>query len=516
MGERHRGSERSWLLILVFAAGMATMAVEMAASRLLRPHFGDSLIVWANLIGLILLYLAVGTWLGGKWADRHPQATIPYQITAWAGFLIGLVPFTARPILLLADAGIQDLAPGLLLGSFLGVVLLFALPIILLGCISPFALRLSVRDVGSSGSTAGSIYALSTAGSILGTFIPALVLIPWVGTRRCFLLLAISLMGLSALALWHRLRRPPLGSLALLAAIIALSLILWPTGAIRSARGLLYERESAHNYIQVSDESGLRQLKLNEGEGIHSVYRAGQLHTDGAWDYFLAAPFFNSPPFAAEEVDSLCLIGLAGGTIARQYTAAFGPISIDGVELDQAVIETAREWFAMTQPNLRAVAEDGRRFLAHSDQRYDVIAVDAYRVPYIPFHLTTREFFSLVREHLTERGAVAINVGRTDVDYTLVAALAATMQQVFPSVHLINVPQTFNSLLVATVQPTEAASLAANIQTVDDPFLHHALSRTAANLGSLPPERGRILTDDWAPIEQMTHSLILRYWLGGD
>jgi predicted membrane-bound spermidine synthase len=516
MSERHDGTERRWLLTMVFAAGMTTMSVEMTASRLLRPHFGDSLVVWANLIGLILIYLTVGAWLGGRWADRHPRGATLYRITTWAGFLIGLVPFTARPILRLADVGLSDFAPGILLGSFGGVVLLFALPVILLGCVSPFALRLSVRDVGSSGGTAGSIYALSTAGSILGTFVPVLILIPWVGTRRCFLLLAISLIGLSALAQWHRLRRPPLESLALLALTLALCVFLWPRGAIRSTTGLLHERESAYNYIQVREEEGLRQLKLNEGEGIHSVYSADQLDSDGAWDYFLAAPFFNSPPFPAEEVDSLCLIGLAGGTVARQYTAALGPISIDGVELDQAIIEVAREWFAMTQPNVRAVTQDGRRFLAHSDQRYDVVAVDAYRVPYIPFHLTTWEFFLLVRDHLTERGAVAINVGRTDLDYTLVAALAATMQQVFPSVHLINVPQTFNSLLVATVQPTEAASLEANLQTIEDPFLRHTLARTVANLGSLPPEGGRILTDDWAPIEQMTHSLILHYWLGGE
>ncbi len=516
MSDRYRSAERGWLLTMVFVAGMTTMAVEMTASRLLRPHFGDSLIVWANLIGLILIYLTIGTWLGGRWADRRPERATLYRITTWAGFLIGLVPLTARPVLRLADAGMRDFSTDILLGSFLGVVLLFALPVILLGCVSPFVLRLSVRNVRSSGSTAGSIYALSTAGSIVGTFVPVLILIPWVGTRRSFLLLAISLMGLSALALWHDRRRPPLESLALLALILALCVFLWPTGAIRSTSGLLHERESAHNYIQVHEEEGLRQLKLNEGEGVHSVYRADQLRTDGAWDYFLAAPFFNAPPFSAEEVDSLCLIGLAGGTVARQYTAAFGPVSIDGVELDQAIIETAREWFAMNQPNLRAVAQDGRRFLLHSDQHYDVVAVDAYRVPYIPFHLTTREFFSLIREHLTERGAVAINVGRTDRDYTLVAALAATMQQVFPSVYLINVPQTFNSLLVATVQPTEAANLKANLQTAEDPFLRDALARSAANLASLPSQGGRILTDDWAPIEQMTHLLILRYWLGGE
>jgi predicted membrane-bound spermidine synthase len=495
---------------------MTTMAVEMAASRLLQPHFGDSMVIWANLIGLVLVYLTVGAWLGGRWADRHPDEVILYRISACAGFMVGIVPITADPILKLADLGLQGLVGHIILGSFLGVVLLFSLPVVLLGCVSPFALRLGARDVVTLGASAGEIYAFSTAGSILGTFLPVLVLIPWVGTRRTFLILATFLLGLSILALWQSLRRPPLGSLMLLVLLLLLSAWLAPTGAIKRTEGLLFERESTYNYIQVQEVGGLRQLRLNEGEGVHSVYEAQRLQTDGAWDFFLAAPFFNDPPFRPAEVRSLCLIGLAGGTVARQFTAAFGPIPIHGVERDPAIISVGRQWFGMTQPNLRAVAEDGRFFLAHSNQRYDVVAVDAYRVPYVPFHLTTREFFAIALNHLTEKGAVAINVGRTDLDRRLLGAIATTMGQVFPSVHLINVPDTFNSLLVATVQPTEATSLDANRQDIEDPFLRSVLGRATRNLTPLPLEGGRPFTDDWAPIEQMTHALLVQYWLSGD
>lgn len=515
MGAKGTGCEGRLLLTIVFASGMTTMAVEMSASRLLLPHFGDSLVIWANLIGLILIYLAVGAWLGGRWADRHPERATLYRITALAGFLIGLVPFIAQPILRLADVGLRDFAASMLLASFVGVVLLFAVPVILLGCVPPFALRLTVQDVGSSGGAAGRIYALSTLGSILGTFLSVMLLIPWIGTRRTLLLVALFLLGLSVLALWQVTHAPPLGGLVLLALLLLLA-FLWPMGVVKAARGLLYERESAHNYIQVLREGEEIQLKLNEGEGIHSVYNEEQLRTEGAWDYFLAAPFFNSPPFLAQDVGSLCLIGLAGGTVARQYTAAFGPIPIDGVELDAAIVEVGREWFALGGPNLRVVVQDGRYFLAHTQRRYDVVAVDAYRAPYIPFHFTTREFFALVRHHLTERGVVAVNVGRTDVDYRLVAALGSTMSQVFPSVYLINVPETFNSLLVATAQPTEAANLEANLQGARQPLLREVLGRAVANLQPLPPEGGIILTDDRAPIEQMTHFLILRYWLKGE
>jgi len=515
MGGKGTSREGKWLPTMVFASGMATMAVEMSASRLLLPHFGDSLVIWANLIGLILIYLAVGGWLGGRWADRHPEGATLYRITASAGFLIGLVPFVAPPILRLADVGLRHFVAAIVLTSFVGVVLLFALPVILLGCVPPFALRLTVQDVGSSGATAGRIYALSTLGSILGTFVSVLLLIPWIGTRRTFLLLALLLLGLSVLALWQAVRRPPLAGLALLAVILVLTL-LWPMGVVKASPGLVYERESAHNYIQVLREGKEVQLKLNEGEGIHSVYSEDRLHTEGAWDYFLAAPFFNTPPFLACEVESLCLIGLAGGTVARQYTAAFGPIPIDGVEVDSAIVEVGRRWFGLSEPNLQVMVQDGRYFLARTERHYDIVAVDAYRAPYIPFHLTTREFFALVRDHLSETGVVAINVGRTDVDYRLVAALGATMSQVFPSVYLIDVPETFNSLLVATAQPTDAANLEANLQSVTQPLLRDVLWRAVANLRPLPAEKGFVLTDDRAPIEQMTHLLILRYWLEGE
>lgn len=499
---------------MVFVAGMATMGVEMAASRLLQPHFGDSILVWTSLIGLILIYLSVGARLGGRWADRHPETTIVYRLIAWAGFLIGLVPFTSHSILRLADVGLRDFAANILISSLLGILLLFAPPLVLLGCIVPFALRLTVRDVGTIGNAAGQIYALSTVGSILGTLLPVLILIPWVGTRRTFLLLAIFLLSLSILAQWYTFHRVPWESLGFLSLILLLTL-LRPEGIIKRVPGLLVERESLYNYIQVVQVGNERQLKLNEGEGIHSVYSEYRLDTEGAWDFFLAAPFFNQPPFSADEVDSLCLVGLAGGTVARQYTTAFGPIPIDGVELDPAIIEVGREWFTMTEPNLRAVSQDGRYFLAHTDRFYDVVAVDAYRVPYIPFHLTTQEFFTLVRDHLTEQGVVAINVGRTDLDYRLVSAMGTTLHQVFPSVYLIDVPQTFNSLLVATLQPTVAENLEANLQSVKEPFLRGVLQRAWVNLSPLPSDSGIVLSDDRAPIEQMTHFLLLRYWLDG-
>src|SRR5438093_5869034 len=193
---------QGWLLILlVFVAGASSLAVELSASRLLAPYFGTSLFVWANLIGLILLYLTIGYYLGGRLADRYPRPAVLYVLTTTAAFLIGLIPFISRPILYWSLSAFATYSVSVFYGSLVSVILLFAIPMILLGCVSPFAIRLSVERVGKSGRTAGQLYAISTAGSILGTFLPVLWLIPTIGTRMTFFVFALALLLMSIIGL---------------------------------------------------------------------------------------------------------------------------------------------------------------------------------------------------------------------------------------------------------------------------------------------------------------------------
>ncbi|MGC8780390.1 MAG: fused MFS/spermidine synthase, partial [Anaerolineae bacterium] len=201
---------RGYLGLLVFTAGFATLGVELSAARLLDPWFGNSLIVWAGLIGLILLYLALGYALGGAIADRSPRLLTLLRLTGVAGLGIGLIPTVSRPVLLVASRGIADLDAGLLAGSMAAVLILFAAPVTLLGCVSPFAVRLALHDVAGSGRVAGRLYAISTAGSILGAFLPVLLLIPNIGTRRTFAVLAASLLLVIAAGLWRIRRREAL------------------------------------------------------------------------------------------------------------------------------------------------------------------------------------------------------------------------------------------------------------------------------------------------------------------
>jgi spermidine synthase len=432
---------------------------------------------------------------------------------AWAAFLVGLVPFAAHPVLTLAARGFTDFNAAMIGGSFVAVLILFSLPVTLLGCISPFIVRLAIEDVSQAGRVAGRVYAISTAGSFLGAFLPDLLLIPTIGTRNTFLvlslfLLAVALLGLARFAP----RRLPL--YLWMPVLILLLAFLLRGQPVKAAEGAIYEAESGYNFIQVVEKEGCRELLLNEGQGIHSVYCPDELRTPGPWDYFLVAPYFNAPPYTPDRVDRVALIGLAAGTMARQYTDVYGPLPIDGVEIDPQIVRVGREYFAMNQPNLNVVVADGRYFLAHSDRRYTVVGVDAYRLPYIPPHLTTVEFFYEVRDHLTDDGVVVINVGHAGGDYRLVEAMLATLLEVFPSAHVIDVPYSFNAVVVATVQPTQPGNLLANLSGLEgDDFLHPTALNAAANLRPTQPS-AVVFTDDRASIELMTNALVLDFVLG--
>src|SRR5216683_3253882 len=360
-------SLQGWLLILlVFVAGACSLAVELSASRLLAPYFGTSLFVWANLIGLILLYLTIGYYLGGRLADRYPRPEVLYTLTIIAAFLISLIPFISRPILEWSQSSFATYSVGVFYGSLISVILLFAVPMILLGCVSPFAIRLRIERLGKTGRTAGQLYAISTAGSILGTFLPVLFLIPTIGTYRTFFTFAVSLLIVSIIGLAStrfdstasRRRRINSSFLPVLLLIPMALSILTIQGPIKAADGsngggvLITERESIYNYIQVVQVGDETQLIMNEGVGIHSIYNPNSILTQGYWDNFLVTPYFNKPPFTQSQVHRVGLIGLGGGTAAREFTAAYGPIPIDGVEIDSTIVDLGRKYFHMTEPNL--------------------------------------------------------------------------------------------------------------------------------------------------------------------
>jgi len=414
---------RGYLTFTVFLAGSVTMSVEFGASRLLGNVFGTSNIVWAVVIGLVLVYLTLGNWLGGRLADKTPSARVYYSVLAWAALGAGAVPLISRPVLRAAAEAFYVLNLGVLAGAFTAVILL----------------------------------------------------------------VLFSLLGLR--------------------------------GTDKRTPGLVYETESAYNYIQVLEVGGFRFLRLNEGQGVHSIYHPTNYFFSGPWDQVLVAPYFNSGARVAD-VRRIALLGLAAGTSARQANVVYPMAQVDGFEIDPTIVEVGREWFGMDLPNLTVFVEDARWGLAHSAGAYDIISVDAYRPPYIPAHLVTREFFMLVYEKLSARGVMVINIGRSTQDRSLVDTLSATVGQVFPVVLIADLPESYNTILFADKNPN--ASWEALEQNL---ALQHSVNTGSALAQIMDITRvGRmetrfaesIFTDDKAPIEFMTNRLVINFLLEGD
>jgi spermidine synthase len=509
-----------YLFFTVFCAGMTSLAIEFGASRLLGNTFGTSNLVWASIIGLILIYLTIGYFIGGYWADRSPKFKTMYGVLAWAGFTAGLVPFVAKPVLRMAASAFDQLQVGILFGSFTAVLILLIVPVILLGTISPFAIRLAMVDSRHAGRISGQIYAISTLGSFIGTFLPVLVLIPLVGTTMTFLIFSlfltlVALVGMFKTTGWRNTIK-----WIWMPIVLCVLGIFWFRGPIKKTAGEIFEKESAYNYIQVLEKDGYRYLRLNEGQGIHSVWNATDLNYGGPWQEFLVAPFFNSPPYQVSQVRNMAIVGLAAGTVARQATSVFGNIPIDGFEIDPAIIAVGKKYFDMNMPNLNAIAQDGRVGLEHSNKTYSIIAIDAYRPPYIPPHLTTREFFEAAREHLPPDGVLVVNVGRSPTDRTLVDQMASTIEAVFPSVYLVDVPESYNTMIYASNKPTQFDNLRKNLEYLKNEsgtsdLLLESLQVAQDNVQPTPSHTV-VYTDDWSPIEWVTNNMVLSYVLFGN
>src|SRR3954447_16785946 len=309
------------LAAVVFVVGSASLGTEIAAARLLAPYFGASTTVWANTIATVLVALSIGYWLGGRLAARHPLQRHMCALVLVAAVGLAAVPFVARPFLDAAVGALSSVSAGAVLGSPLGVLVLVAGPVLLLGAVAPYAIRLSLEEIASSGSIAGRLYAISTAGSLVGTFVSALVLIPFVGTRRTFLVFALALALVAALGMRRRWLLVPLA----LAALIAL-----PVGQIKAGGAdggrVVYEADTQYQYARVvQGADGTRALELNEGLARHSRYRPGSYLTDDYWDGFLVDPraVQERPP------RRLAILGNAAGTTARAYGHYFPGTRID-------------------------------------------------------------------------------------------------------------------------------------------------------------------------------------------
>lgn len=522
------------LIIIATVAGAGTLALEMLAPRLLAPAFGTSQPIWAAVIGMTLLYLAAGYHLGGRWADRTAdRLDLVSRLLVAAGVAAALIAPIAPPLISGARQALQAVAIGSFVGALAVALVLFATPIILLAAVSPLLSRVALGDSDAAriGSVLGRLSMYATVGSLAGTFAAALWLIPTFGTTLSLLLVAAVLIGLGV---WSG--RRPRRALWLL---VVLGLVLWrlmsgPPALAAGCRDCTVQQtiESANNTIQVATRPhpvhGLQTLLLlNEGMAVHSVANAdglrtgapGDLLTDGGpWDYFAIAPYV-LPDQRTSDINSMVMIGAAAGTGTAQFLALHGPdAEVDAIEIDPAIIDVARASFGMNDsataggnPRYRVHVDDGRSWLAAQSRQYDIIAVDAYHQPYIPFHLTTVEFFAMAQQHLTPNGAVVLNAGLgANGDIRLAQALATTMRRVFASVFVLETASYGNWMLIGTNQHIGdgAANFQANYHAMDNPALKQVMEK-ASGFPFLQKDDGPvILYDDHAPVEKLVDEMI--------
>ncbi|MBE2318111.1 fused MFS/spermidine synthase [Solirubrobacter sp. CPCC 204708] len=485
---------------LVFSVGFSTLGAEIAATRLLAPFFGTSTVIWANTIAVVLLALAAGYKLGGTLADRRPSPRALCLCVLAGSALLAVVPFIAHPFLSLSVDAFDEVSVGAFAASLFGTLVLVAVPLLLLGTVSPWATRLKLASVEEAGAVSGRLYALSTVGSLLGVFFVALWAIEAIGSQRTFLVLALVPALVAAVSLFDL-------ELLLVPAALAAALLI-PPGTTKPAADarVLYEVETPYQYARVveRDSDRARMLELNEGQAIHSLARPGTVLTGGYWDGFLTMPFATG---SGRPPARIAALGTAAGTVPRAYARYYPETVIDAVDIDPELFKIGHRYFGLeARPQLREHTQDARPFLRQTEERYDAIFVDAYRQPYIPFYLTTKEFFELVQDRLNPGGSVIVNIGHPNDSPALEEAMSTTMGAVFE--HVVRDPiRSQNSLVMASDVPLSAGAIARAPVSSD---LTQLAQDSAARIEG-PLRGGSVFTDDRAPVEWLIDASIVSY-----
>ena len=498
---------------VAFVTGAIVMSFEMLGSRYLGPHFGVGIYTWAALISTVLAALCVGYFLGGMLADRHPSAAVLAVTVEVGSVYLLLLPVFAEPVLQFFVWNIDDIK----WGSLAAALTIMFFPVTLLGMFSPFAIRLLLTSRQNSGSVSGTVYGVSTAGSIVGTLGTTFFLIPLIGSRAITFTLGIC--GIVAGALlaancWRGRRRARLGGLAFLLASAPFAM---PAPAARAEEpfnlemraemlkrndGLIAHIETVYNDIFVSKQGSLLKMTF-QWEG----WRFQESEISLVDPVALPMPYARAMSIAAiypREVKRVLVLGLGGGAIAA-YLGHFLPdATIDSVELDPGVIDAAKKYFGIRETGKSHLIEsDGRVFLKRHSEPYDVILVDAFTGSYIPFHLMTKEFYRLVRERLTPHGVAAFNILP---NVKLFDSNVRTLRLAFDNLDFFHSSEWFratsNVIVIAGQDSLTGAETAQRAVAAQERYrFRHDMPWLVATKRTDTPKAlaGEILTDDFAP-----------------
>lgn len=490
-----------YLYVTEFFAGMAVMAVELGASRLLAPYFSSSQIVWTIIIGTIMIAMALGNVWGGRMADRYPEPDRLYKRMLIAAVWIALIPVLGKYVIVgITGVLIITINTNLLIwAAFLACMIIFVFPLFLLGTVTPSLVKFATGNLEHNASVVGSLGACNTIGSIIGTFLPTFVTIPAVGTAVTFLLFSGILLVIALIYFISAKGGKRMSAIAV-AAFIVCSIFGNSDSFAFWEDDLTYEGESIYNYLQVRDTKSSTILSTNVLFGVQSVrMKAGGL-TGMYYDYALAAPVMAH--VADREDPSLLVLGMGTGTFAQQTAEYFPGVSVEGVEIDESITDLAHEYFDLSE-EIPVTTYDGRAYLYADDHLYDVIMVDAYQDITIPFQMSSVEFFQLVKEHLKPGGVMVVNMNmHTDEKGNINEYLSDTIDSVFLDVACADVEGSTNRELFASDDPDVIDDFLRNPAKTDSAELNLMMEEVKSRM--TPYQGGSyIFTDDKAPVELM-------------
>lgn len=490
-----------FLYLTTFLCGAAIMGVEIASSRFMAPYFGSSMITWTVIIGVILVAMSLGNFVGGRIADRSDPQQRLYQLILWAAIWVALIPVVGKYLIAAVAAAAIFMFPAnpVLAGSLLACAILFAVPCLILGATSPCMIKAATSNLDDNGRVAGEIYGLSTLGSICGTFLPTFVTVPLMGTDRTFYLFAGMLCALAIVnALLERSGMKKTVVTMLLIVSVALSpfsvsFAFWEQP--------LVETESVYNYLLVKENEGARTLSTHVALGTQSMYSSKPGLTGLYYDLALLSYFF-IPASTNDESLPVLVLGFATGTFAKLSRQFFPQARIDGVEIDPEIVRLGREYFDLTPDDAQVYIEDGRMFIQRSDKKYRVIFLDAFQDVTYPFHMATHEFFAKLAQILADDGVLAINVNmRSQVQPDICTYLTGTLAGIFPSVMLCEHPDYYNRIIFAAKNPEMQKIFNERCGSLPaDHPLHELVVQAQSGLS--PAQKSPyVLTDDLAPVE---------------